>query len=195
MQMQAGHAGVTGKVVFGVSREDHSYAACGCKIFCCEVEDFPVGEAGRSMSCSVSAFFRSLKGVVEIWRVGENKVVFRARARGTLTRVGHSRNTRLRNQGREVFKRGVVSMQDIAPWGVSEIYSSFRRRRLIDIYGIDADGTGTYGFILLTDMPGHCRATRRAGDWGYALLICSATTFRGHNSIYCLWTWNSLRHR
>ena len=49
----------------------------------------------------------------------------------------------------------MVSMQDIAPWGVSEIYSSFRRRRLIDIYGIDADGTGTYGFILLTDMPGH----------------------------------------
>ena len=42
MQMQAGHAGVAGKVVFGVSREDHSYAACGCKMFCCEVEDFPV---------------------------------------------------------------------------------------------------------------------------------------------------------
>ena len=42
MQMQAGHAGVTGEVVFGVSREYHSYAACGCKMFCCEVEDFPV---------------------------------------------------------------------------------------------------------------------------------------------------------
>ena len=42
MQMQAGHAGVTGEVVFGVCRKDHGHATCGCKMFCCEVEDFPV---------------------------------------------------------------------------------------------------------------------------------------------------------
>ena len=42
LQMQAGHAGVAGKVVFGVCRKDHGHAACGCKMVCCEVEDFPI---------------------------------------------------------------------------------------------------------------------------------------------------------
>ena len=75
LQMQAAHTGMAGEVVFGVNWKNHGHAACGCKMVCREVEDFPVGEAGRSMSCSVSSFFGSLKGVVEIWRVGENKVV------------------------------------------------------------------------------------------------------------------------
>ena len=97
-------------------------------------------------------------------------------------------STRLRNQGREVFKRGLVGMQDIAPWGVSEVRGGFCGRGLVYIYSIDMDGTELCGFMLLMDVPGHCRATRRAGKWGYALLVCSAMAFRGHDSIYRLRT-------
>ena len=75
MQMQAAHTGMAGEVMLGVSRKDHGHAACAGKMICREVEDFPVGEACGGVSGIVSSFFRSLKCVVEIWRVGEYQVV------------------------------------------------------------------------------------------------------------------------
>jgi len=75
MQMQAAHTGMAGEVMLGVSRKDHGHAAFAGKMICREVEDFPVGEACGGVSGIVSSFFGSLKGVVEIWRVGEYQVV------------------------------------------------------------------------------------------------------------------------
>ena len=75
MQMQAGHAGVACQVMLGVSRKNERNSATGSEMQGCEVEDFPVGEACGGVSGIVSSFFGSLKGVVEIWRVGEYQVV------------------------------------------------------------------------------------------------------------------------